>query len=155
VPEAPITLLIPPELPPLGVVRGLPTPALPRAREADQGGTDCGRIVLGVAAVDGSGRVRERVLLAALGWGRGERLEVRVMENALVFSPGVNGSVEVDGRDQVALPSSCRAMLRISPGQRVVLVALPDVNLLLVHPVQVVTAWIGHHVTHIPGLFDD
>ena len=76
--EPPIRLLIPPDLPPQ-MAPGKPLPAPPpQARKLEADTTDLGPILIGVATLDGSGRVRERTLLAALGWGRAECLEIRI-----------------------------------------------------------------------------
>jgi hypothetical protein len=106
--ETPIALLVPPDLPPLS--RGRP---LPRATPRDEGGDP---VVVGVAAVDGSGRVRERTLLAALGWSGGDVLDIRIDRDIAVLHTAPHGYLRVDGRGQIALPCGCRAVLGIEPG---------------------------------------
>lgn len=140
--ETPITLLVPPDLPPLPRGRPLPATPLPRATTCDD---DVGPVVVGVAAVDGSGRVRERAVLAALGWDRGDALEIRVARDIAVLRASPRGSLHVDERGQIALPAGCRAMLGIEPGDRVVLAALPARRAALVCPMRPVARARARH----------
>jgi bifunctional DNA-binding transcriptional regulator/antitoxin component of YhaV-PrlF toxin-antitoxin module len=111
--------------------------------------------LLGTAVVDRSGRVRDRTLLTALGWAEGMRLEIRMAPGTAVLSRSADGAFQVDGRDQVVLPAATRALLGITPGQRVVLVAMPDTDLLFVHPVTVAAAWIAAHYLETSGISDE
>ena len=110
--------------------------------------------MVGVAAVDGSGRVRERGVLAALGWEHGESLEIRIVRGIAVVHAAPQGRLRVDERGQIALPGGCRAILGIEPGDRVVLVALAARGLALVCPTDVAAAWIRTGISDLPGLFD-
>lgn len=62
-PEAPIALLIPPDLPPLAPARSLPTTPLPPKPGTTALFPKLGPTRIGVAAIDASGRVREKTLL--------------------------------------------------------------------------------------------
>ena len=148
--ETPIALLVPPDLPALPRGRPLPAAPLPRAALSD----DDGPVVLGVAAVDGSGRVRERNVLAALEWGRGDALDIRIVRDIAVLHTAPRGCLRVDGRDQIALPSGCRAVLGIKPRDRVLLAALPARRIALMCPMAIATGWIRAGISDLPGLFD-
>lgn len=152
--ESPIALLIPPDLPIPAGGRPLPTTPLAPPRVPEPAAPDLGPIIIGVAAVDGSGRVRERTLFAALGWRRGESLDLHVVHNAAVLQPVPHGSVRIDGRDQLALPSGCRTVLGIRPGDRVVLAALPNHGILLVYPMSLATCWIRAHAVELPEVLN-
>ena len=153
--EPTIRLLIPPDLPPQ-MAPGKPLPAPPpQACKLEADTTDLGPILIGVATLDGSGRVRERTLLTALGWNRGDCLEVRIAQNAAVLWSALHGCLRIDGRDQIALPSGCRAMLRIKPGERTLLAALPDREMLLVYPMPLAASLIRTHLVDVPGIIDD
>ena len=153
--EAPIALLIPPDLPPPAPGRTLPTPVLAQRAEPDPTATNLGPILFGVGALDGSGRVRERTLLAALGWGHGQCLEISVFPNAALLRGAPQGPVCVDARDQIALSSGCRDVLGVEPGARVVLAALPLLGVLLVCPMLVAASWMRPHIAKIREIFDD
>ena len=141
--ESPVALFVPPELSAVD----LPPPArlpLPLTTAKVKSPVPiAGQVLLGVAVVDRSGRVRDRVLMDALGWAGGERLSLDVLPGSLVLRPDVDGSIRLDGRDQVVLPAGPRALIGIESGQRVVLAALPDSGVLVVHPVETVAAWLA------------
>ena len=150
-PETPIALLISPDLPPLP--RGHPLPTAPLAPPAPAD-ADREPIVLGVAAVDGSGRVRERAVLAALGWGCGNLLDIHLAGNIGLLHTAPHGHLHVDARDQIPLPGGCRAMLGITPGDRVVLAALPARKIAVVCPMPIATAWANAFIANLPRDFD-
>jgi hypothetical protein len=109
----------------------LPAPVLPSgAGPAD--------LLLGVARVDGSGRVSARPLLGALGWPCGRRLGIAVVHGALVIGAAASGLHVVNGRGEVALPAAGRRMCGIDTGAVVVLAACPARSVLVVHPAEVV-----------------
>ena len=150
--EAPIALLIPPDLPPPVPGRAMPTPVL--ARPAEPAAADLGPILIGVAALDGSGRVREHTLLAEIGWACGEALEVLISPGAALFRRSPKGRIRVDERGQIAISSGCRDVLMIEPGSRIVLAALPARGALLVLPMPVAASWIRPHLTRFRDIFD-
>jgi len=152
--EAPVPLLIPPELPPLP--RGARLPAAPLAlpAQAQPSDTEFGPIIVGVAAIDGSGRVRERAVLAALAWGPGEALDMRIIRDVAILRTAREGCIRVDGRDQIALPAGCRMVLRIKPGDRVVIAADPARGVGLIYPMSVASGWIRAHITSLPEVLD-
>jgi hypothetical protein len=154
--ESPITLLVPPELavpaPRAGSRLAVPMLAV---ESQDSDNPRLGRLLLGTAVVDRSGRVRDRALLTALGWAEGTRLEIRIAPGTAVLGRSADGAFQIDGRDQVVLPAATRALLGITTGQRVVLVALTDADLLLVHPVAVAAAWIAAHYLKTAGISDE
>src|SRR5437870_8415156 len=97
-------------------------------------------LVLGMAAVDHSGRVRDRLVLAALGWIPGDRTEVTVRPRALVLRRVTHGGVPIDARGRVFLPAGGRALFDIAADERVLLAADPRRGRLIVFPVRVLAA---------------
>jgi len=154
VPEAPIALLIPPDLPPVPSARSLPAISLALPPGTQDIFPELGTACVGVAAVDTSGRVRERALLAQLGWRHGEALELRINGRIAALWPAPYGRVRVDARDQVALPRGCRTLLGLEPGDRVLLSAFIDLNVLFVHPMPLVAEWIRRHVADHSAVFN-
>jgi hypothetical protein len=108
-------------------------------------------LVVGVAAVDRSGRVRDRALITALGWSAGDRLHCEVHPTALLLTVSSDGLHSIDGRDQVFIPVGARAMFGISAGDRVVLVAVPESGTLLVHPSSVIQDVLWDYYASLPG----
>ncbi|MFL6116837.1 MAG: hypothetical protein ACJ786_36610 [Catenulispora sp.] len=153
--ESPVALFVPPELSAVN----LPPPARlalpPVAAGVKNPATRSGRALLGVAVVDRSGRVRDRVLMDVLGWADGERLAIDVQPGALVLRPDPEGVVRTDARDQVVLPAGARTLVGIASGQRVVLAALPDVGVMFVQPVEAVADWLADRYADLLGRTDD
>jgi bifunctional DNA-binding transcriptional regulator/antitoxin component of YhaV-PrlF toxin-antitoxin module len=111
----------------------LPLHALPRVPP------DAG-LLLGVAAVSHSGRVRDRVLIYALGWQPGNRLRLDITDTAIVIRRAPDGRFSLNDRAQIFLPAGARAHFGIADNQRVALLADPTHGLLLVYTCAVVTA---------------
>lgn len=143
--EQPIAPLIPPSLPRPDPVEPLPVAPLP---------TVPGRVdlLLGVAAVSHSGRVRDQPLLDALGWTAGDLIAVEIRDSTLLLRRDPAGPYRINARGQVFLPAGARTLLGITANSRVALVAIPARNLLLVHPCVVVTALLaGFYDTFLDG----
>ena len=154
VPDAPIALLIPPDLPPIPSARSLPTIPLALPPSTTEPFPELGTARVGVAAIDASGRVRERTLLARLGWCHGEALDLRVNDGVAALWPAPYGHVRVDGRDQFALPRGSRTLLGIGSGDRVLLSAFIDLNVLFVYPMPTVLEWIRKHLADHSAVFN-
>lgn len=128
-----VELFVPPEMVARPSVVALPVPVLPQP--AMWSGRRCW---VGMAAVDHSGRLRDQALLAVLGWQPGDRLVIGAYAQMAVLSRDVAGPFVIDSRGQVFLPASIRTLFRVGTGDRVVLVAVPEFGVLMVHPVAVV-----------------
>jgi bifunctional DNA-binding transcriptional regulator/antitoxin component of YhaV-PrlF toxin-antitoxin module len=111
--------------------------------------------LLGVAAVDHSGRVRDQLLITALGWQVGDRTDVEVLPDAVVIRRSPRGRFHVDSRGHVFLPAATRTLLGVAVGGRVVLLAVLDRDLLMIHPPSVVTALLAARYPVIGGDPDD
>jgi bifunctional DNA-binding transcriptional regulator/antitoxin component of YhaV-PrlF toxin-antitoxin module len=107
--------------------------ALPRV-PADAG------LLLGVAAVSHSGRVRDRVLINALGWQPGDRLRLDITNTAIMIRRDPQGRFSLNDRAQIFLPAGARAHFRIADNQRVTLLADPTHDLLSIYPCAVAAA---------------
>jgi hypothetical protein len=130
--ERPVALIVPPETAPHLAGEVLTLPTLPEPPPDTP-------LVLGLATVDHSGRIRDRLVLAALAWGPGDRTSTTVRRNVLLLRRTDSG-VAIDARGRVFLPAGARALLGIDVDERVTLVAIPQKALLAVHPARVVTA---------------
>jgi hypothetical protein len=87
-----------------------------------------------MAAVDCRGRVADRVVLAALGWTPGTRLDFRHTGGLLLVRAHPDGVFEVTGRGHLRLPAPVRRCCALAPGDRVLLAADPGGGVLVVHP---------------------
>ncbi|MFF0721828.1 hypothetical protein [Micromonospora sp. NPDC003816] len=90
--------------------------------------------VYGVAALEGSGRLRDRFVVGALGWRPGTRLDIRERAGIVVVRGDDQGVFRLTGQGHVRLPAAVRHWCALRSGDRLLLVADPAVGLLLVCP---------------------
>ena len=102
-------------------------------------------LLLDMANLDGSGRFSARGLLRALGWMPGRRIDLAVVEEALVIGSSPTGQHTVGARGEIAVPGSARALLGLESDHRVVLVAAPERGVLVVHPHAQVAQLLAEH----------
>ncbi|WP_432049884.1 hypothetical protein [Verrucosispora sp. NA02020] len=111
-----------------GLRRGpLPMSSLPEPRTSTR--------VYAVVALEGSGRLRDRFVVGALGWRSGIRLDIRERAGSVVVRGDDQGVFRLTGQGQVRLPAAVRHWWALTPDDRLLLVADPTVGLLLVCPV--------------------
>lgn len=134
--EPPVALFVPPEGDLHPAITPLPLPSLadPPPRST---------LLIGIAAVDRSGRLREHDLVTALGWQSGDRFSVAVTSQMAVLTRDDTGRFHLDPRRQFFLPSPARARLGIDRGDRVVLVVEPGRDAVIIHPLWVVATLLG------------
>jgi hypothetical protein len=131
-----IAPVVPPLLPASGraaapcvvtLVRGpLPLPILiPRRRST---------VVYGLSAVDDRGRVADRVVMRALGWSVGLRLDIRVAAGVLTVFTDSEGLYQVTSQGHLRLPASLRHRCGLNAGDRVLLAADSQRSRLVVYP---------------------
>lgn len=125
--ERPVPLFVPPEgresAPPVAI----PVPPVPVTYPV-------GAFELGMATVNADGRVREKKLIVeGLGWRPGDRTSTTIVTDGIALRLAAGSGDQVDPRGQVLIPASPRALYGIAPGHRVVLVAVPEHEVLIVH----------------------
>jgi hypothetical protein len=108
------------------VRRTLPLPTVPTPRASST--------VYGLAAVDCRGRVADHTVITALGWVPGTRLDIRDCGGLLVLRPDAHGVFSVTKQRHLRLPATVRHRCSLIPGDRVLLAADPQRDLLIVHP---------------------
>lgn len=118
------------------VVPPLPPPATPGMAEA---------LVLDVARLDASGRFTSRVLMGALRWRPGQRLELIATDHGAVFTPAADGRQAVGRRGELAVPVSARVSAGLDHEAQVLLVAAPGRAMLLVHSIALVARLLTAH----------
>ncbi len=104
----------------------LPLPDLPPQRTS--------AVVYGASAVDDRGRVVDRVVLRALGWCAGHRLDIREAAGTLTVVPDPAGSHHVTAQGHLRIPASLRHRCGLTTGDRVLLAADPDRSHLAIYP---------------------
>lgn len=111
--------------------RRLPLAGLPPRAAPAQG------VVYGLARVDASGRVTDRMVLAALGWRGGERLTMTAEGGVVVARRDPGGMVTLPLRTCVVIPAALRRRCGLHPGDRVLLAALPGQDALAAWPLAI------------------
>lgn len=93
-----------------------------------------GSAVYGLSTLDAGGRVANRVIMVALGWVPGGRLDIRVSRGLIAIFKDARGVFRVTTQSFLHLPVAARRWCDLSPGDRVLLAAYPQGGLLIVHP---------------------
>ncbi|MFZ0120176.1 MAG: AbrB/MazE/SpoVT family DNA-binding domain-containing protein, partial [Pseudonocardiaceae bacterium] len=70
----------------------------------------------------------------ALGWTPGTRLDIRQIQGLLIIRADTHGVFSVTAQGHLRLPATVRHGCGLHPGDRVLLAADPDRDLLVVHP---------------------
>jgi hypothetical protein len=91
-------------------------------------------VVYGVAAVDGRGRIADRVVTTALGWSPGTRLSIREDRGLILLAADERGVFSLTPQGHVRLPVGVRRWCALGAGDRVLLVADPGPGSLVVFP---------------------
>jgi hypothetical protein len=127
-PERPIAALIPAALP-------RPHPVLaPVGDLSPAPAVDASATVFAVARLNPSGQISARTVMSALGWASGDQVAVTVRHGAIVISLSDRGGRTIGADGTIVLPIAARRMCAIADRSSVLLAALPDPGLLVVHP---------------------
>ncbi|NUT53076.1 MAG: hypothetical protein HOV94_38180 [Saccharothrix sp.] len=84
--------------------------------------------------IEERGRINDRALFRALGWGPGTRVEIGIFEgHTLVVRASSAGRSCVDRRGKVLIPAALRRWCGFGVKEQVLLVAVPSMSALVVH----------------------
>jgi bifunctional DNA-binding transcriptional regulator/antitoxin component of YhaV-PrlF toxin-antitoxin module len=114
------------------VKRSLPLAALAEPTAASA--------VCGVATIDCNGRLAEHTVMTALGWTAGSRLDIRVVGGLVLVQADPQAVFRMTRPGQLRLPATVRHWCDLTPGCRLLLIADPDIGLLVIYPPAAVTA---------------
>jgi len=93
--------------------------------------------------------------MAALGWSPGEHTQIGLWARALRVRRVDHDGVPIDARGRVFLPVGARAQLEIGADERLLLVAIPERALLIVHPLPMMAGLLADYCAHASGVLDD
>jgi bifunctional DNA-binding transcriptional regulator/antitoxin component of YhaV-PrlF toxin-antitoxin module len=125
----------------------MPLPAPPPVAALRSIGSNA--LLIGAARIDRSGRVHERALLHALGWGPGHRLELDSVDGLIVVASALAGRHIIDGRGGLPLPAAARRMCGIEPGPPLILAATVAEQVLIIHPAATVARLLAAYYTDL------
>jgi hypothetical protein len=99
-------------------------------------------LVYGLARLDCHGRIADRGITDALGWGPGTRLDIREAHGVLRLAATDDGVFRVTAQGHLRLPSTVRSWCRLSAGTRVMLAADPATGVLAIYPPAAIDAMV-------------
>lgn len=89
--------------------------------------------VYGMGRMDGSGRVAERAIVRALGWSPHDRCTISTTARSILLRRDPHGCHQPARTSCVVLPLPARRWCGLQPGHQVLLTALPEQALLVLH----------------------
>jgi hypothetical protein len=89
--------------------------------------------VYGLASMDARGRLADQQVLHALGWGPGERLDIRTRHDMLIVHAHPDGVFSITNQGHLRLPAPVRRWIGLTTGERVFLAADQSARRLIVH----------------------
>lgn len=117
-------------------------PPLPRA----------GSLCYGMGRVDSSGRVLDRSLVDALGWDRGDRLQLTLVAGSVVAHRHPAGVFTLTSQRYLVLPAPVRKRCGFTTGERVLLAADPQYGVVVIHPLSALDTMItAYHASRQDG----
>ena len=120
-------------------LRRLPLAVAPEVPSA------AGDVVYGFGRIDASGRVADRVTIAALGWRPGDRLTLTAATGVVLARRDPGGPVTMPARPYVAIPAALRHRCGLAPGDQILLAAFPGQDTLVAYSFAVVDQALRAH----------
>jgi hypothetical protein len=124
-----------------------PMPVLPALSQLDHVAPVS--LLVSTCRMDRSGRIHERLLLRALGWEPGDRVDMDTMHGMILIAVAPAGQQMIDDRGAIKLPSTLRRLCNIVYGPPLVLAAAVPEQVVVVHPGIVVADMLAKHYTHL------
>ncbi|PKW17620.1 hypothetical protein A8926_5606 [Saccharopolyspora spinosa] len=122
----------------------MPVPELAPSREAVA--RSCA-----VATVDARGRVSDRSAVRALQWAAGLRLEIRAVSGSILVRPSQDGLFTLTRQGYVRLPAAARHWCTLQAREKVLLIAEPHDNTLLIHTMSTVETLVTEYHADLLG----
>jgi len=126
-------------------------PGLPMAQLDLRPGDSSSHYV--VTAVDVRGRLADRSGLQALAWPPGHLISIQVTPVTAIVKGCTDGPHAITRQGHLRLRSSARHALGLHAGDRVLLVAQPEYDRLVIYPIPVLEATLQRHDL-LPGSGD-
>jgi hypothetical protein len=105
-----------------------------------------------VSPIDAGGRLADRSPLRHLRWGPGHPVTIGLHATAISVVAGRPGRQAIAGDGYLRLPAGIRSIARLRPADRLLAVACPDADLLMLYPMPLVeTMILAHHGAHQGG----
>ena len=125
-------------------LRGMPTAPLGALPHDDES-------LYAIARIDDHGRVGDKPLMRALGWSAGQRLDLAPHRGAILVRPAPDGVFRTGRRALVQIPAPLRHWCALVPGDRVLLMATPAQDTLVVHTMATLHAMVRLREASLEG----
>ena len=93
-----------------------------------------GSLVYGMGRIDAWGVVSNRDTITTLGWTAGDRLQIAVVDGSVVAHRDPDGLFAMGSQPYFVLPATVRHRPGLRPREQVLVVADPNHDVLVVHP---------------------
>jgi bifunctional DNA-binding transcriptional regulator/antitoxin component of YhaV-PrlF toxin-antitoxin module len=107
-------------------------------------------MLYGVGPVDASGRVKNSDIVRALGWQPGDKLEVIPGLGGIVIFSSPDGLFTVPFKPCIVIPAAARRIHDIQPGDHVLLAAVPEYSVVIVHTRQAINEMLARYHSAFP-----
>ncbi len=104
-------------------------------------------MVYGFVRIDASGRVADRVTIAALGWRDGDRPTLTAEAGVMIARRDPGGMITVPARPYIVIPAALRRRCGLRAGDHVLLAAVPGEDTLAAYSFTVVDQAMRAHAT--------
>jgi hypothetical protein len=108
-------------------------------------------VIYGLSALDDRGRVADRVVMRALGWSAGLRLDIHETAGVLTALTAPEGAYQVTNQGHLRLPAPLRHRCGREAGDRVLLAADPDRSRLAIYPPAALDTFLPQQPTAMAG----
>ena len=108
-------------------------------------------VVYGLSAIDDRGRITDRVIVRALGWPAGLRLDICESDGILTVRAAPDGAYQVTAHGHLRLPAALRHRCSLAAGDRVLLAADPDRSRLAIYPPATLDTALAHQAPATVG----
>jgi hypothetical protein len=102
-----------------------------------------------MAAVDCRGRIADHTIVSSLGWKPHASVDIRISRSLLLIRPNPDGVFHITNQGHLRLPAEIRHCCGIQTADRVLLVAYPERDLLVVYPPAALDALVASRHTDL------
>lgn len=107
-----------------------------------------GTLVYGMGKIDTWGVVSNRATIDALGWTRGDRIQIALVGGSVVAHRDPDGVFTIGTRPYFVLPAAVRRRSGLRARDHVLVAADPHHDVLVVHPLTALDAMVtAYHAT--------
>lgn len=104
-----------------------------------------------MTSIDVHGRLSDRSPLQIMGWGPGQPIAITPAAGVITVAHCPDAGEAITRQGHLRLPASVRHALRLQPGDRLLVAARPDIDLLVAYPTSALDqVLLSYHSAHQP-----